>query len=144
MLYLCKIHSMSSFAQIHRATCRCKTQNACTCIWICWCTCKSLIIMKLLCSRQKPKTGILMLNMGGPEKLDDVHDFLSRLFQDRDLMQMPVQGSVSRERVQKIIKVLLRFVQFWGGLNISSNGCSFMYWACVLECCNQCYICNVY
>ena len=57
--------------------------------------------MKLLCSRQKPKTGILMLNMGGPEKLDDVHDFLSRLFQDRDLMQMPVQGSVSQECVKK-------------------------------------------
>lgn len=40
---------------------------------------------------RKPKTGILMLNMGGPEKLEDVHDFLLRLFMDTDLMQLPVQ-----------------------------------------------------
>lgn len=32
-----------------------------------------------------------MLNMGGPEKLEDVHDFLLRLFMDTDLMQLPVQ-----------------------------------------------------
>lgn len=29
--------------------------------------------------------------MGGPEKLEDVHDFLLRLFMDTDLMQLPVQ-----------------------------------------------------
>jgi len=40
---------------------------------------------------RKPKTGILMLNMGGPEKLEDVHDFLLRLFMDTDLMKLPVQ-----------------------------------------------------
>lgn len=32
-----------------------------------------------------------MLNMGGPERLDDVHDFLLRLFLDRDLMTLPAQ-----------------------------------------------------
>lgn len=32
-----------------------------------------------------------MLNMGGPEKLEDVHDFLLRLFMDTDLMKLPVQ-----------------------------------------------------
>ena len=32
-----------------------------------------------------------MLNMGGPEKLEDVHDFLLRLFKDTDLMKLPVQ-----------------------------------------------------
>lgn len=41
--------------------------------------------------RRKPKTGILMLNMGGPETLADVHDFLLRLFLDRDLMTLPIQ-----------------------------------------------------
>ncbi|XP_063997839.1 ferrochelatase, mitochondrial isoform X4 [Pogoniulus pusillus] len=41
---------------------------------------------------RKPKTGILMLNMGGPERLDDVHDFLLRLFLDRDLMTLPAQN----------------------------------------------------
>ena len=41
---------------------------------------------------RKPKTGILMMNMGGPETLDEVHDFLLNLFMDRDLIQLPVQG----------------------------------------------------
>jgi len=40
---------------------------------------------------RKPRTGILLLNMGGPEKLDDVHAFLLRLFSDRDLMKLPFQ-----------------------------------------------------
>lgn len=35
-----------------------------------------------------------MLNMGGPEKLEDVHDFLLRLFMDTDLMKLPVQKYV--------------------------------------------------
>lgn len=40
---------------------------------------------------KSPKTGILMLNMGGPRTLDDVHDFLLRLFKDRDIIQLPFQ-----------------------------------------------------
>lgn len=32
-----------------------------------------------------------MLNMGGPETLGEVHDFLLRLFLDRDLMTLPIQ-----------------------------------------------------
>uniref|UniRef100_A0A8B9LRH8 Ferrochelatase, mitochondrial n=2 Tax=Astyanax mexicanus TaxID=7994 RepID=A0A8B9LRH8_ASTMX len=55
---------------------------------------------------QKPKTGILMLNMGGPEKLEDVHDFLLRLFMDTDLMQIPVQNKlgpfIAKRRTPKI------------------------------------------
>ena len=39
--------------------------------------------------RQKPKTGILMLNMGGPSTLPEVKPFLSRLFNDRDLLKLP-------------------------------------------------------
>ncbi|KAI5091516.1 ferrochelatase, mitochondrial isoform X1, partial [Silurus meridionalis] len=54
----------------------------------------------------KPKTGILMLNMGGPEKLEDVHDFLLRLFLDKDLMQLPVQNKlgpfIAKRRTPKI------------------------------------------
>ena len=42
----------------------------------------------------KPKTGVMLLNMGGPETTDDVHDFLLRLFSDRDLMVLPAQRSV--------------------------------------------------
>lgn len=44
----------------------------------------------------KPKTGILMLNMGGPETLDGVHDFLRRLFLDKDLMTLPVQNQLGQ------------------------------------------------
>uniref|UniRef100_A0AAY5ENS7 Ferrochelatase n=1 Tax=Electrophorus electricus TaxID=8005 RepID=A0AAY5ENS7_ELEEL len=54
----------------------------------------------------KPKTGILMLNMGGPEKLEDVHGFLLRLFMDTDLMQLPVQNKlgpfIAKRRTPKI------------------------------------------
>ena len=39
--------------------------------------------------RQKPKTGILMLNMGGPSTIPEVKPFLSRLFNDRDLLKLP-------------------------------------------------------
>lgn len=38
-----------------------------------------------------PKTGILMLNMGGPQTTDEVHNFLLRLFKDRDIIQLPFQ-----------------------------------------------------
>lgn len=55
---------------------------------------------------RKPKTGILMLNMGGPEKLEDVHDFLLRLFMDTDLMKLPVQSKlgpfIAKRRTPKI------------------------------------------
>ncbi|KAJ1650498.1 ferrochelatase hem15 [Dispira simplex] len=39
----------------------------------------------------KPRTGILLLNMGGPSTLDEVYNFLFRLFTDRDLMRLPWQ-----------------------------------------------------
>jgi len=35
-----------------------------------------------------------MLNLGGPETVEDVHVFLLRLFLDRDLIQLPVQRYV--------------------------------------------------
>ncbi|XP_033367379.1 ferrochelatase, mitochondrial isoform X3 [Parus major] len=47
-----------------------------------------------------------MLNMGGPERLDDVHDFLLRLFLDRDLMTLPAQNQlaplIAKRRTPKI------------------------------------------
>uniref|UniRef100_UPI00398F6E8C ferrochelatase, mitochondrial isoform X2 n=1 Tax=Pristiophorus japonicus TaxID=55135 RepID=UPI00398F6E8C len=57
-------------------------------------------------NERKPKTGILMLNMGGPETLDDVHDFLLRLFMDKDLIPLPAQSKlapfIARRRAPKI------------------------------------------
>ncbi|CAF0872456.1 unnamed protein product [Didymodactylos carnosus] len=40
---------------------------------------------------QRVKTGVLLLNMGGPETVDDVYDFLLRLFSDKDLIPLPAQ-----------------------------------------------------
>jgi len=39
----------------------------------------------------KPKTGILMLNMGGPANTDQVSEYLLRIMTDRDMIQLPVQ-----------------------------------------------------
>ncbi|KAM4709017.1 ferrochelatase, mitochondrial isoform 2-T2 [Discoglossus pictus] len=56
--------------------------------------------------KRKPKTGILMLNMGGPETLEDVQDFLQRLFLDKDLMSLPAQSKlgpfIAKRRTPKI------------------------------------------
>lgn len=39
----------------------------------------------------KVKTGVLMLNMGGPSSLEEVQPFLTRLFTDRDIITLPIQ-----------------------------------------------------
>jgi ferrochelatase len=41
-------------------------------------------------------TGIVMLNMGGPATLDDVEPFLLRLFDDRELLRLPMQSQLGR------------------------------------------------
>ena len=66
----------------------------------CYVSVYGLHVTSLLCfsSAQvssKPKTGIMLLNMGGPETTNEVHDFLLRLFSDRDLMVLPAQRFVS-------------------------------------------------
>jgi protoheme ferro-lyase len=33
----------------------------------------------------------MLVNMGGPSTLDEVHDFLLRLFSDKDLIPLPAQ-----------------------------------------------------
>ena len=42
----------------------------------------------------KPKTGVLMLNMGGPRNSEEVHEFLGNLFADKDIIKLPVQHKV--------------------------------------------------
>ena len=39
--------------------------------------------------RTRPRTGILMLNMGGPATIPEVKPFLTNLFNDRDLIPLP-------------------------------------------------------
>ena len=58
-------------------------------------------------NRTGGKTAIVMLNMGGPSTLPEVGDFLSRLFHDRELIQLPFQSSlaplIARRRTPKIV-----------------------------------------
>ncbi|OIP40394.1 MAG: ferrochelatase [Deltaproteobacteria bacterium CG2_30_63_29] len=54
-------------------------------------------------------TGIVMLNMGGPDSLDGVGPFLEKLFRDRELIELPMQSVlgpfiVSR-RTPKVVEV---------------------------------------
>ena len=60
----------------------------------------------------KPKVGVLMLNLGGPENAEAVHPFLLRLFSDKDLIPLPfLQGGkhnllprwIAKRRTPKII-----------------------------------------
>ena len=42
-------------------------------------------------STSQGPTGIVMMNLGGPKTLDDVQPFLLKLFEDREIIQLPVQ-----------------------------------------------------
>ena len=57
------------------------------------------------------QTGVILLNMGGPEKLDDVRPFLYNLFSDREIirlgpffMQKPLAWLISKRRAPKSMK----------------------------------------
>jgi protoporphyrin/coproporphyrin ferrochelatase len=54
----------------------------------------------------KPRTGIVMLNLGGPATLDDVAPFLLELFADREIIQLPLQRwlgpFIARRRTPKV------------------------------------------
>ncbi|CAH8830414.1 unnamed protein product [Trichobilharzia szidati] len=45
---------------------------------------------------QKVKTGVMLLNMGGPQTTKDVYPFLTRLFSDKEIINMPFQDSLAR------------------------------------------------
>ncbi len=57
------------------------------------------------------KTGIILLNMGGPEKLEDVRPFLYNLFSDREIirlgpffMQKPLAWYIAKKRAPTSMK----------------------------------------
>lgn len=56
----------------------------------------------------KAKTGIFMLNMGGPQTAGEVQDFLTRLFLDRDIIKLPFQSwlgpRIAKKRTPNIIE----------------------------------------
>ncbi|CAM9328141.1 unnamed protein product, partial [Ectocarpus fasciculatus] len=53
---------------------------------------------------EKPdKLGVLFLNLGGPEKLDDVEGFLYNLFADPDIIRLPPGVNVLQKPIAKYI-----------------------------------------
>ncbi len=54
----------------------------------------------------KVKTGIVMMNLGGPATLDEVEPFLLELFADREIIQLPFQRwlgpLIARRRAPKV------------------------------------------
>jgi ferrochelatase len=54
----------------------------------------------------KIRTGIVMMNLGGPATLDDVGPFLLELFADREIIQLPLQRwlgpYIARRRTPKV------------------------------------------
>lgn len=60
--------------------------------------------------RPGDKVGILFLNLGGPEKLDEVEDFLYNLFNDEDIIRLPnllkpLQGEFLKNTCKCIFKI---------------------------------------
>lgn len=72
----------------------------------------------ILCASEtkKPKTGILMLNMGGPKTTADVQDFLSRLLSDPDIVSLPAKKilgpMIAKARAPSIAK---KYEEIGGG-----------------------------
>lgn len=67
-------------------------------------------------SRRNKGTGILMLNMGGPKDQEEVGPFLQRLFQDRDIMQLPFQSKLGMWIAKRRTPVVMeRYNQIGGG-----------------------------
>jgi ferrochelatase len=61
-------------------------------------------------------TGVVMLNLGGPQTTDDVGPYLERMFLDRELIPLPFQARlgrfIARRRTPKIQK---KYAQIGGG-----------------------------
>lgn len=49
-----------------------------------------------------PKTGILLLNMGGPDGLDSVKPFLYNLFSDPDIIRLPLSSLLQKPLANRI------------------------------------------
>ncbi|XP_047352380.1 ferrochelatase, mitochondrial isoform X1 [Vespa velutina] len=65
---------------------------------------------------EKPKTGILMLNMGGPISISQVYGYLLRIMTDRDMIQLPIQSQlgpwIAKRRTPEVQK---KYSEIGGG-----------------------------
>lgn len=50
--------------------------------------------------QQTEKIGVLLLNLGGPETLDDVQPFLYNLFNDDSIIRLPPQSNALRNYIK--------------------------------------------
>lgn len=67
-------------------------------------------------SKVRPKTAILMLNMGGPQNTSQVHDYLLRIMTDRDMIQLPVQSKLGPWIAQRrTAEVQKKYEEIGGG-----------------------------
>ncbi len=71
-------------------------------------TLKTLRTLSQEVTLKKRKTGVILLNMGGPDTQDDVAPFLFNLFSDREIIQLgppflqkPIAWFISRRRAPK-------------------------------------------
>ena len=42
--------------------------------------------------KRQPRVGVLLLNLGGPERIEDVGPFLYNLFSDPEIIRLPVSA----------------------------------------------------
>ncbi|XP_063545094.1 ferrochelatase, mitochondrial [Cydia strobilella] len=78
--------------------------------------CKSATLARRMSTSAKPKTAIVMLNMGGPETTDQVGGYLLRIMTDRDMIQLPVQSRlgpwIAKRRTEEVQK---KYSEIGGG-----------------------------
>ncbi|TIB00523.1 hypothetical protein E3P96_02616 [Wallemia ichthyophaga] len=61
-------------------------------------------------------TAVVMMNMGGPATLDNVHSFLSNLFHDKDLIPLPFQSILApRIASRRTPKIKQQYKEIGGG-----------------------------
>ncbi|GLV37405.1 Ferrochelatase [Carabus blaptoides fortunei] len=70
-----------------------------------------------LSNQNNIKTGILMLNMGGPRSIDQVHDYLLRIMTDKEMIQFPVMQNkigpwIAKRRTPEVQK---KYQEIGGG-----------------------------
>ncbi|TYI79813.1 hypothetical protein E1A91_D05G047400v1 [Gossypium mustelinum] len=63
--------------------------------------------MGICTSSEKFKLGVLLVNIGGPENLNDVQPFLCNLFADPDVIRLPKLFKFLQRPLAKLISILL-------------------------------------
>ena len=82
------------------------------------------IIPYHILSMQKEKIAVILLNMGGPTRLEDVRPFLYNIFSDREIirlgppiLQKPIAWYIARKRAPKSMDI---YRQIGGGSPITA------------------------